>query len=172
MLRTAQLYKVQLEEEILKTWHDPDYMYYHSGTGSTVLQLAKNNYERHDFVSVNNDGKILGYISYNVSWCSMVASNFGIIRFDKQTFSKDFVIDILEVISNIFNKYNLNKIEWFCYADNPVIHSYRKFVQKYGGRECGYVRQSAKLIDGKLHDYALFELMKDEFLGFKNGQAV
>lgn len=163
MLETAQLHKERLEKGLLKTWYDLDYMYYHSSTGSRTLAFDDDNYNKHAFASVGKDGVAIGYISYSVDWKSMVAHNFGIINFDKKRLSVTFAKDVYNAIRDIFYKYNLNKMEWFCYADNPALRGYRNFVKKFGGRECGYVRQSSKLMDGKLHDYVMFELMADDF---------
>lgn len=57
----------------------------------------------------------------------------------------------------------MNRIEWWCYADNPAIRGYRNFIKRHGGRECGYWRQIARLQDGQLHDSVSFEILEEEF---------
>ena len=57
----------------------------------------------------------------------------------------------------------MNRLEWTCYADNPAIRGYRKFIKLCGGVECGYRRQCVLLPDGKLHDQVRFEILKEEF---------
>lgn len=103
----------------------------------------------------------MDYITYTVDWVSSSASGFGIISFDKGNVL--FAKDVHTAICDIFDKYHFNRIEWYCYADNPVIKSYRRFIQKHGGQECGYLRQSKKLQDGKFHDSVIFEILNDEF---------
>lgn len=53
-------------------------------------------------------------------------------------------------------------MEWWGYKDNPAIKGYRKFIKRFGGRECGYMRQTSKLMDGKLHDSVMFEILKED----------
>lgn len=59
--------------------------------------------------------------------------------------------------------YHMNRVGWFAYADNPAVKGYRSFIEKHGGRECAYLRQVAKLTDGKLHDAVEFEILAEEF---------
>jgi RimJ/RimL family protein N-acetyltransferase len=161
MLKPAQLYKEQLELKNTKTWYDTDYMYWNGSTGNHNINLPDNNYEWHCFVSVDKDENVIGFISYSINWTSVSADRFGIISFDKGNMT--FVKDIYEAVCNIFEKYNINRIQWSCFADNPAIRGYRNFIKKHGGRECGYHHQIARLQDGKLHDDVEFEIMASEF---------
>ena len=63
----------------------------------------------------------------------------------------------------LFEKYRMNRIGWFAFADNPAVRGYRNFIKKHGGRECAYLRQISKLADGKLHDAVEFEILAEEF---------
>ena len=91
----------------------------------------------------------------------MSADGFGIISFDKG--NMEFIKDVCEAVSDIFTKYHMNRISWFCYADNPAIRGYRNFIRRHGGRVCGHYRQYARLQDGKLHDSVMFEILADEY---------
>ena len=161
MLKPAQLYKDELNEKMIETWYKPENIYYHGGTGEYTIDLPDNNKNRHDFVSVDKYGDVIGYISYCIDWESMVVNNLGIISFDKGNL--EFVKDLYQVICDVFEVYHMNKMEFFCYADNPALRGYRNFIKKYGGKECGYFRQITKLRDGKLHDSVCFEIMASEF---------
>lgn len=166
MLKPAQLYKDRLEEENIKSWYRPEYMFYNGGTGDFTIELPDNTYESHCFVSIDADDSVIGYISYSVDWASMSASNFGIINYYRGDLKKSFVFleDARKAIFDLFNVYHMNRIEWWCYADNPAIRGYRNFIKRYGGRECGYYRQVSKLQDGKLHDSVCFEILASEFI--------
>ena len=104
---------------------------------------------------------ITGYISYSVDWIAMSADQFGIISFDRGNVL--FAKDVYKVICNLFEIYGMNRISWRVYVDNPAIRGYRKFIEKHGGRECGYYRQNARLQDGRLHDSVEFEILSCEF---------
>lgn len=137
-------------------------MYYHGTAGSEIPTIPDNNYNHHSFVSVDKNDKIIGFISYNIDWQAMNAYKFGIISFDKGNLI--FIKDLNEAINNLFTVYNMNRIDWFCFADNPAIRGYRNFIKRHGGRETAYFRSIAKLMDGKLHDGVEFEILKEEFI--------
>lgn len=58
-------------------------MFYSGWTGSELPTIPDNNYDAHHFASVDNNGNVIGYISYRISWITMSADNFGIISFGK-----------------------------------------------------------------------------------------
>lgn len=161
MLKPAQLYKDELQKKNIETWYDQSYMYYHSGTGAYNIELSDNNCDKHQFVSVDKNDNVIGYISYRIDWQAMNADNFGIISYDKGNI--EFARDCYRVVCDLFEKYHMNRIGWFAFSDNPAIRGYRNFIKKHGGRECAYLRQLAKLSDGKLHDAVQFEILAEEF---------
>lgn len=161
MLIPAQLYKEELNKKNYETWYDQRYMYYHSGTGAYDIQLADNNCDKHQFVSVDKDNNVIGYISYKIDWQALSADNFGIISYDLGNLT--FVKDVYQAICDLFEKYHMNRVSWFAFADNPAVKGYRNFIKKHGGIECAYHRQISKLVDGKLHDAIQFEILAEEF---------
>lgn len=160
MLKPAQLYAEKLREENIKSWYKLENMYWHGGACETEIELPDNT-GNHCFVSVDKNDNVIGYITYTVDWEIMSADYWGIISFRKN--SIEFAKDLYSAICNCFEKFNLNRIGWKCYADNPAIKGYRNFIKKHGGKECGYHRQIAKLLDGKLHDSVEFEILREEF---------
>lgn len=161
MLKPAQLYAEELQKKNYETWYDKRYMYY-GGLGACDIELADNNCDKHQFVSVDKDNNVIGYISYKIDWCALNADNFGIISYDMGNFQ--FLRDCYQVVCDLFKKYHMNRVGWFAYVDNPAIRGYRNFVKKHGGKECAYLRQIAKLADGKLHDAVEFEILAEEFI--------
>lgn len=162
MLKPAQIYSEELKEKMTQCWYDPRYMYYSGWTGDETLNLPENNYDRHDFVSVDADGNVIGYISYCVNWITMSAYRFGALNFDigNLTFGKD----LYTAICNLFEIYHMNRVEWCVIEDNPIIKTYRRFAEKHGGVQCSRHRQVAKLMDGKLHNSIEFEIMAEDFI--------
>lgn len=160
MLRPAQLYAKQLREELLKTWYQPQNIYWNGGPWESLPELPEDNYSQHHFVSVDKRNLLIGYITYEVDWAAMSASGFGIISFDKGNL--EFVKDLYRVIDELLAA-KMNRVSWSCYADNPAIRGYRNFIRRHGGRECGCYRQCARLQDGKLHDSVLFEILAEEY---------
>lgn len=161
MLKPAQLYKEELEKKNTEAWYQPENIYWNGGTGDSSINLPDNNYGSHCFVSVDKEDNVIGYISYCIDWSAMSADRFGIISFDKGNLT--FAKDLYQAICDLFEKYHMNRISWFCFADNPAIRGYRKFVEKHGGVQCAYYRQQARLQDGLLHDSVAFEILASEF---------
>lgn len=161
MLKPAQLYTDKLQEENIKAWYKPENIFWNGGIGDSQIDIREDNYNCHQFVSVNKYDNIIGYICYSIDWTAMSAYNFGIISYRKGNI--EFVRDLYESVCNLFEIYHMNRIAWFAYTDNPAIRGYRNFIKKHGGRECGYHRQAVRLQDGKLHDYIEFEILAEEF---------
>lgn len=167
MLKPAQLYKDELNKKMVEGWYDIENIYYHRSPGSYELDFGDNNKNCHSFVSVKRRklgletiDTIIGFISYEVDWEAMSADNFGFISFDKGNVL--LVSDVVTCIRDLFLKYSMNRVAWYCYADNPALEGYRKLVKRFGGKEVGYLRQVTKLLDGKLHDSVIFEILKSD----------
>lgn len=161
MLKPAQLYKDELREKLIQSWYKPENIYYSGWTGCEIPDILDNNYDSHHFVSVDKYREVIGYIDYRINWNAMSADQFGIISFDKGNIV--FAKDLYATICNLFEMYHMNRISWMAYVDNPAVRGYRNFIKRYGGRECGYHRQIAKLQDGRLHDSVEFEILASEF---------
>lgn len=162
MLKPAQLYKDKLWEEDIKSWYKPENIFWSGSAGDYTIDLPDNNYDRHCFVSVDKNDDVIGYITYSLDWSAMSADRFGIISFRKN--SVEFAKDLYKAICDLFEVYHMNRIAWYCFADNPAIKGYRNFIKKHGGKECGYYRQIARLQDGKMHDSVEFEILAEEFI--------
>lgn len=161
MLMPAQMYKEKLQRESIKAWYKLENMFWNGGAGDSLIRIEENNYDCHQFVSVDKDDNVIGYITYAVDWAAMNADQFGIISFDKGNIL--FAEDVYAAVCGLFEKFHMNRVSWFAFADNPAVRGYRNFIKKHGGRECAYYRQTAKLMDGKLHDAVVFEILAEEF---------
>lgn len=161
MLVPAQLYRDEINKKMIKGWYNLDNMYYHDSPASYMIDLPDNNSEIHCLASISN-GEVIGYISYCVDYQTMSADNFKFISFDKGNLT--FVDNIHELILALFLKYNFNRVAWQCYADDPAIQVYRKLINEFGGREAAYLRQTTKLLDGKIHDSVIFEILREDII--------
>lgn len=167
MLKPALLYKERLLTlDIEKCYGDLFYQYYYGdGDLYSTLNVEVNN--ACHFVSVDKEDNILGYISYTIDHCSKSAKYWGVKSYVP---SLIFAQDCIQVVDDVFCKYNLNRIEWFCYADNPAIRGYKKFIKRYGGEQVGYLHKERMLMDGQLHDTVIFEIMRNNYLKFKESK--
>lgn len=138
------------------------YKYYIGATYSENFEAAKSTWGRHEFVSLDKDSHVIGYIGYSVSQTENKAYSLGIVNFsdNKITFGKD----VAQVIDNIFLKFNFNKLSYGVYAGNPIEATYDKLTKKYGGNIIGTMRRETKLMDGQLYDYKMYEIFKEDYV--------
>ena len=128
MLKPAQLYKERLQEENIKAWYKPENMFWSFGTGADQINIREDNYNWHQFVSVDNQDKVIGYIAYAVDWAAMNADRFGIISFDKG--NALFAKDVYTAICDLFEKYHMNRVGWYAIADKPRNQRVQKLYKK------------------------------------------
>lgn len=162
MLKNALLYKDEIMRKYQDVMYDLRYQYYCGGSGHNQPLIPENNFERHTFASVDEEGNVIGFISYNVDYAAMSCCNFGACSFDIG--NRNFTKDLFIAIDEIFTKYHMNRLDFWCFIDNPVRPTYQKLIEKYGGRVVGTMTDTAKLQDGELHSSIIFELTAEEYL--------
>lgn len=170
MIKPAILYQYTLTEKYSEIMYDIEYQYYFGYPAVWLPQVPENTENGHYFVSVDEDENVLGYITYSINLLSKSCYDFGLISFDRGNIK--FIKDVYEVVNNIFNVYQFNRLEWCCFADNPAIKGYRNFISRCGGKEVGYLKATNVLMDQKLHDSVIFEIMKEDFKPIKKGMII
>ena len=170
MLDVADKYVDELNQKLYNIWYDHKYMYYfccpHRGTYSVD---PNGDWNGRNFVSINSDGKIIGYIHYSICRTADYVDDFGAVNFsddskDKYTFGKD----LRQVIDDIFLKFNHNRLEFTVVEDNPIRKTYFKLVNKYGGRIIGVKHCVIKLINGKVTNKIYFEILRSDYIATCN----
>lgn len=165
MLAIAKKYEKEFQDKYLETWYDMRYQYYRDTSGDRIPQLADNCYDRRDFVSLDENGNVIGFISYFYDDTTRTASRFGIINFGESSYI--FAKDVLQVIADIFFKFKLDRVEFWCFADNPARKGYQSFIKRFGGIQAGYLRRTCRLMDGELHDSVTYEVCRED-LTYRN----
>lgn len=163
MLKPAQNYITEIKTKYADTMYDLNYQYYHADRWTSFPSISEDNCWKHQFASVDANNNVIGYISYSINLSAESCDNFTIISFDKGNLT--FVRDIQQAVDDIFNKYNFNRLEFQCFVGNTALRGYRNFIKRYGGREVGTLKQVNKLIDGKLYDAVIFEILKEDYKG-------
>lgn len=163
MIKPAILYKKELEEKFKEVFYDLKFQYFTHGTMNDVPDIPDNNEKIHCFASVDENNEVLGFISYGVDWEAMTTTCFGAISFSPKG-NVIYAQDLLRVVDNLFMKFNFNRVEWWAYADNPAIRGYDKLVKRFGGARVGYLKQNVKLLDGKVHDSIIYEILKENYI--------
>lgn len=164
MIVPAQLYSEQLKQKFWEIAYDEKYMYFNSGYVDEYTP-SNSSWCTTEFVSINKEGMILGYIRYEVDRWSNRAHGLCAINFsdDKVVFG----FDLGKVVQNIFSRYKYRKLSFGVYTDNPIADAYDKMVKNWNGRLVGTKYQETKLMDGVYHDYRIYEITLDNYLESK-----
>lgn len=72
--------------------------------------------------------------------------------------------DLGKALTDIFEKFNFNKLKFSVVVGNPIEKSYDRMIQKYGGRVVGIFREDARLIDGNLYDVKQYEILRSDYM--------
>lgn len=162
MLDIAQKYESELKKLLIDTWYEDKYKFYHNSVYSQSYKAEESTWSKHEFVSINKNGNIIGYIGYCVDREAEKVYSLAAINFsdDKITFGRD----IAETVKNIFVKYNFRKLSYNVVVGNPVESTYDKMTEKYGGRIVGTHKEDVKLIDNKYYDSKEYEIFRENFM--------
>jgi hypothetical protein len=139
------------------------YKYFNIGTyWDYDVKTEDNSWNRLEFVSVDKDDKVIGYLKAGIDRSSYTVSSLAIINFYdiNMTFSRD----LHQFLVDIFMKYNFTKIEFSVVVGNPAEMMYDKYIAKYGGRIVGTFHKSVSLQDGKLYDVKYYEIFRDDYV--------
>jgi hypothetical protein len=163
MLKLAYPYKEKLDciwqsiifEDKYKYYNDSNYWKY-------TITLAEDSYYNMQMVSVDKDDNIIGYLSSSIDrQCNKISAMGAINFYDMNpTFSKDFYTYLTE----LFTKFNFNKIEWRVVIGNPAEKMYDRIIKKYNGNIVGVQHQSTVLYDGTICDEKFYELFRKDYL--------
>lgn len=166
MLKPAIQYQEELTKILGSLWFEEKYKFYLSGWSCDIPEIKKSTWDKHEFVSVNKDNQIIGFIDYWVDRCANKATSLCAASFtDKPTLM--FGKDLYQAIDDIFCKFNFNKLRFGVIVGNPIEKTYDKLIKKYGGIICGYAKEDIKLFDGKLYDLKNYEIMREDYLRCK-----
>lgn len=165
MLALAKLYENDLKNELYKTWFLDKYKFYNADIYYRELELEKDTWNKHQFVSLDKNDNVIGYIAYCVNRQLHSCCGLEIINFTDN--SVVFGLDIGQVLIDIFEKFHFNKLNFAVVIGNPIEESYDKMIKKYGGRIVGIKRDNARLIDGNFYDEKLYEITSDEYFNSK-----
>jgi len=163
MLDAAIKHKDKLKILLASTWFDEKYKYYHLDWAGE-FELSESNWNLHQFVSIDSNGDIIGYMGYNVDRTAYYAKSLAITNFRNDTPSKfTFGQDVFQAIKNIFKKFNFNKLVFECVVGNPVQKTYRRLINDYNGRIVGVFKQHVILQDGQMYDIEMYEITKEGY---------
>lgn len=148
-------------DEINKLIYNEDYKYlrFSDYTDSDMVDIKNSDWHSIQRVSVNDSGKIIGYMSAGVDIVSEKVDSLFLCRFNNELkydfgYSDDFAVfkkDLNDFMEYLVNHHKFRYIEFVVIKDNPACKTYDKWIEKYGGYK-HEIKKSVKLKDGKFYD--------------------
>lgn len=163
MLKRAILYKDELNKKYIEALDNERNKYFYGMYNNFSITVDESDWNSLQFVSVDKNNNIVGYIRGDIDRCVNYISSLAFINFTGQanvTFSKD----CLKFFDLVFNTYKFNKIDWCVFVGNPAEKVYDKLIDKYGGRVVGTYKNDVYTYDKQLCDRKLYELMREDYL--------
>ncbi|HEX2986087.1 MAG TPA: GNAT family protein [Caproiciproducens sp.] len=161
MLDLAAKYESELQMSFADAFMNPKNLFYFGGGYSDKYKASETTWNKHEFVSIK-DGKVLGYLSYNINQRTNSADGMCAINFGAKnlTFSNDF----MQFLKDIFDRFKFRKLSFGVYIGNPAEKMYDRYIKKFGGRIVGISKGSDRLTDGNYYDYKMYEIFRDDYL--------
>lgn len=167
MLDLAYKYEDEIRLKMFNTWYDEKYKFYHSSAYYDLFTLSDNgDWDSRQFVSLDTSSTVIGLIGYEIDRITEIANGFGAINFSDNKLT--FGMDLVNVIDDIFCKFNMRKLEFAVIIGNPIEKSYDRMVAKYGGRIIGISKKHCRLIDNKYYDEKMYEIFREDYIEAKN----
>lgn len=167
MLELAIKHKSALEQKYADIAMDTDYMFGFFCSWRGELKIAPDNWHKQQFVSVNEQGEVVGYLKYNVDRDTRNVNGIHILNFKKDTLCTTFSRDFRQMIDDIFSKYQYNKIIFSVAIGNPAEKMYDKYIEKIGGRIVGIYKEELRMMDGNMYDEKMYEVLSRDYLKAK-----
>lgn len=162
MLVCAKAYEDQIQAKMQSIWYDTEYQYYFEDSGR-MSEWKMCFGDRMHFASVDDNGNLIGYITYAFSRDVDSCFCFGAMNFERGKTNR-FALDLGQAIHDIFFKYNFTRMDFSCFSNNPALQGYRAFIKRYGGREVGTFYRSTKSLDGTIQNTVMFEILKEDLI--------
>ena len=162
MLKPAILYADQVKQKMYGIWHNEKYKFYNYYSYWAGYNPKEDTWSANEFVSVNDNDEVIGFIQYEINRSTNSANALGIINFTDDI-SLTFGKDVLQVLKDIFEKYKFHKLSFSVVIGNPIEKTYDKFINKFGGRIVGIAKEHTKLVDGLYYDVKQYEILNSEY---------
>ena len=162
MIDLAIKHESKLKELFANIVFDKKYMFYTSESYYDAYESTKTTWMKHEFVSLDSNGNVIGYIKYNIDRDTLNAHSLQIINFSDNIAT--FGIDTMKCLEDIFVKFQFNKLSYCVVVGNSIEKTYDRLTAKYGGVIVGTKRRHCKQMDGNFYDMKMYEILRDDFI--------
>ena len=161
MFESAHAYKEELRTKLIKCWYEEKYKYYFAGEYNE-LQIGNNTDYRHDFVHINpTTNEIDGFLSYNYDMRARSLSGFGLISFSDN--GALLMRNTIRHVMHMFENGDIQRVEFWAFADNPVVKQYSRIISQFGGTEVATLHRT-NWFDGRYHDCIVYEILEENLI--------
>jgi hypothetical protein len=169
MLKPAILYADLLQGLFIEAVFTDRFKFYSRNSGiDYFIPIYQNSGDMLQFVSVNNQGEVIGYFGAKINREIDAAQELAIVNFREINYT--FSADLRDFFISLFEKFGVQKATWWAIVGNPAETLYDKVIKAHGGRIVGTFKNDAKLFDGKLYDVKWYEIQKENFCLIGNRQ--
>lgn len=127
---------------------------------NVINEIQNDEWNMFQYVSINSDGKIMGYYSAIRDQMANMISGCLFIHFKKEAYYEQETAskDLREFINMLATLPMINMIYFNSVVDNKAnATTYKEFIDKYNG--CRYImKKYARLTDGKIYDCYQYQL--------------
>ncbi|MFA5307251.1 MAG: hypothetical protein WC365_07430, partial [Candidatus Babeliales bacterium] len=129
MLKLAYPYKEKLQKAYNKIVYEDFYKFYNNGQWwSHEFILANDSWKSLEFVSVDSNDEIIGFLKADIERPEGYISGLGVMSFAMKS-SYCFSKDMYQFLRDLFVKFNFYKITFNVVIGNPVEKMYDKYVE-------------------------------------------
>ncbi|MDR1549057.1 MAG: hypothetical protein LBT06_10780 [Hungatella sp.] len=163
MIDLALNHEEDVVQKLKSTWFKEKYKFYSFADYYDIIELEKSTWKEHQLVSLNSNGEVIGFISYNIDRSCNSVTNFALVNFSGKENNITFGVDTLVAVREIFEKFKFRKMNFEVIIGNPAERHYDRIINKYGGRIVGIKLEDIKLFDGSYYDTKLYEISKESY---------
>lgn len=162
MLDLAIKHKEELQKKLVDTWFIDKYKFVHADVYCNEEKIEEDTWNKHQFVSLDKNGNVIGYIRYNVNRSDNSCSGLYIYNFSDNKIV--FGMDLGQTLKDIFEKFKFRKLAFCVVVGNPIEKSYDKMINKYNGRIVGVWKKDVKCYDGEYYDRKSYEILREDYM--------
>lgn len=156
MLVPAILFRDDIVREIQKYYYATDMMYETGCLESWCPDIPDDSDADNFFYAiVNNENKLIGFITYKIDWYVSKAYNFGLFSFDRG--NPIVGRDVFNKLEELVHK--MHRVEWRAVGGNPACRGYDHFVKKHNGNKF-ILKDAIRDRDGNYHDDIIYEIVE------------
>lgn len=158
MLKLAYPYKDRLQSIAAHNSFDEKYKYWTSNVWLKFTEeIKEDTWDYLQYVSVDANDEIVGYISAAINHASKNVTSLSIINFGKP--SAMFIEDVMAFVAQLFFKFHYRKVAFNVLVGNPAEKIYDKLISVFGGRVVGTYKRDVLLWDNQYYDSKLYEIL-------------